>query len=58
MEELNKDRWGRGQFYGVKEAKTQVQNGDLMVTTLRKRVMTSGGKIGRSGSCFTDIVRR
>ena len=35
-----------GQSDGVKGSKTQVQNGDVTVTTLRKRVLTSGDKIG------------
>ena len=44
-----------GQSDVVKGAKMQVQNGDMM-TKLRLKVLTSGGKIGRSGSCFTNIV--
>ena len=31
-----------GQSDGVKGSKTQVQNGDVTVTTLRKRILTSG----------------
>ena len=43
---------------GVKGAKTQVQKDDIMVTTLRKRVLTTGDRIVRIGGCFTDIVKR